>query len=326
MIKKILISLIALVMLAVIGFSVFVNMSYEKDYSEDYPVTELKVEADSARIAHGKYLALGPAHCSHCHAPMSELATIEAGGEASLAGGFGLEIDPGKFNAPNITSDKESGIGNYSDGELYRMMRYNINHKGQAVFDFMPFINMSDEDIYSIIAYLRSLDPVKQKAESSEYSFIGKAVLAMGAIKPGVPDAPVLKTIKKEVSINYGKYLAYAVANCRGCHTNRDMKTGEYIGAEYAGGLKFGPDNLTQGDVFITPNLTPDEETGIMTNWSEAQFVMRMKGGRIHDFSPMPWGAFRQMEDDDLKAVYMYLKSLDPVKNDVGKIHVPAES
>ena len=124
----------------------------------------------------------------------------------------------------------------------------------------------------------------------------------------------------------YGKYLAYAVANCRGCHTNRDMKTGEYIGEEYAGGLQFGPDNLTQGDAFITPNLTPDSKTGIMTNWNEEEFVTRMKGGRIHDFSPMPWGAFRQMEDDDLRAIYMFLMDLDPIQNDVGEVHTPAET
>lgn len=164
------------------------------------------------------------------------------------------------------------------------------------------------------------------KTENSEYSFIGKAVLAVGAIGPGQPHEPILETIQKEVSIDYGKYMAYAVANCRGCHTERDMKTGEYIGEEYAGGLQFGPDNLTQGDVFKTPNLTPDAETGIMTDWSEEEFVTRMKGRRIHEFSPLPLGAFKQMEDDDLRAVYMYLKSLDPVKNDVGAIHVPAES
>ena len=80
---------------------------------------------------------------------------------------------------------------------------------------------------------------------------------------PGVPDEPVLKSIEKGVTVEYGEYLAYAVANCRGCHTERNMETGEYIGEEYAGGLQFGPDNLTNGDVFNTPNLTPDIETGI---------------------------------------------------------------
>jgi mono/diheme cytochrome c family protein len=326
MFKKIIITLIAIVMLVVIGAVLFVNLSYEKDYSEGHPVSVLKIEGDSAMIAHGKYLAHGPAHCSHCHAPMSEFAKMESGEDVSLVGGFGLEIPPGTFYAPNITSDKESGIGNLTDGELYRMMRYNVNHKGQAVFDFMPFINMSEEDIYSIIAYLRTLEPVKIDSKHSEYSLLGKVILASGGIMPGVPDQPVLEFIEKEVSIEYGKYLAYAVANCRGCHTNRDMKTGEYIGEEYAGGLQFGPDNLTQGDAFVTPNLTPDSKTGIMTNWNEEEFVTRMKGGRIHDFSPMPWGAFRQMEDDDLRAIYMFLMDLDPIQNDVGEVYTPAET
>jgi cytochrome c553 len=326
MFKKIIITLIAIIMLVVMGAVLFVNLSYEKDYSESHPIAEMEIEGDSAMIAHGKYLAHGPAHCSHCHAPMSEFAKMENGEDVSLTGGFGLEIPPGTFYAPNITPDTESGIGNLTDGELYRMLRYNINHKGQAAFDFMPFINMSEEDIYALIAYLRSLEPQKHNSKHTEYSLLGKALLASGGIAPGVPDEPILKSIKKEVSIDYGKYLAYAVANCRGCHTNRDMKTGEYIGEEYAGGLQFGPDNLTQGDVFMTPNLTPDAETGLIAKWSEEQFVTRMKGGRIHDFSPMPWGAFKQMEDDDLRAIYMFLMNLDPIQNDVGEIHVPAES
>jgi mono/diheme cytochrome c family protein len=326
MLKKILIGLVALVLIVIIGAALFVNLSYEKDYSADFPVEELKIEADSAMIARGKYLAHGPAHCSHCHAPMSEFAKIENGEDVALTGGFGLEIPPGKFFAPNITSDEESGIGGLSDGELYRMMRHNVNHKGQAVFDFMPFINMSEDDIYSIIAYLRTLEPVKQESRHSEYSFLGKAILASGGIQPGVPDKPVLKSIEKGVTIEYGKYLAYAVANCRGCHTERNMETGEYIGEEYAGGLQFGPDNLTAGETYVTPNLTSDTETGLIANWTEEEFVTRMKGGRIYETSPMPWGAFAQMEDDDLKAIYMYLKSIDPVKNDIGATHVPAES
>lgn len=324
--KKVLITLLVIVVVIIAGFTGFVQFTYNKDYSESHPVPELEVEYTSEMIARGRYLANGPAHCSHCHAPMEAMDRVEAGEEVPLTGGFGLDIPPGKFNAPNITPDPETGIGSLSDGELYRMFRYNINHKGEACIDFMPFVNMSDEDIYSIIAYLRSLEPVKAESEPVKYTFLGKMVKAMGAIKPGVPDDGIPYTVKKEPTVKYGQYLAYAVANCRGCHTERDINTGEYIGEDYAGGLYFGPDNMTAGFTFIAPNLTPDPETGHIYDWDLETFMRRMQKGRLHETSPMPWGAFTQMDSIDIVAIYKYLQSLDPVQNEVPETAIPPES
>lgn len=326
MIKKILITLVVVVLVVVLGFVLFVNMSYQKDYSEQYPVTELKVEADSARLARGEYLVYGPAHCGHCHAPVEKLGALEAGEKVALTGGMGLDIPPGIFYAPNITTAEKTGIGRFSDGQLYRMLRHNVRPNGHATVDFMPFINMSEEDIYSIIAYLRSTKPVEFEGPQTELSFLGKAVMAMGMIKPVPSDEPIQQDVKKEISVAYGKYLAYAVANCRGCHTNRDLKTGAYIGEEYAGGFVFGPDNLTVGWKFTTPNLT-DDPTGVMYGWTEEQFLTRMRNGRIHETSPMPWSAVSHMDEGDLRSVYRFLKSLKPVKNEVKQTATPpAES
>ena len=324
--KKILITLVIVVVVLLLGFAGYVQLNYDKNYNEDYPVPELEVTVTPEKVERGLYLANGPAHCSHCHAPFEAMDRVEAGEEVALTGGFGLDIPPGVFNAPNITPDPETGIGKLSDGELYRMMRYNVNHKGQACIDFMPFVNMSDEDIYSIIAYLRSLEPVQAESKPVEYTFLGKAVKAMGTIKPGVPDDGIPYTVQKEPTAQYGKYLAYAVANCRGCHTDRNMNTGEYIGEEYAGGLAFGPDNMTGGYVFTAPNLTPDSETGVMADWNLETFIRRMKKGRLHKTSPMPWGAFTQMDTTDITAIYKYLMSLDPVKNEVVETAIPPES
>jgi len=323
MIKKILLTVLVVIVVALLGFVVFVNTQYDKDYSEEYPVEELNIVADSAMLARGEYLVYGPAHCGHCHAPEDKLADLEAGIKVPLSGGFGLDIPPGKFNAPNITPDKKTGIGRFSDGELYRMLRYNVRPNGHTTVDFMPFINMSDEDIYAIIAYIKSMEPVEYEAAPTEWSFLGKMVLALGAVKPGVPDQPIREKVEKSVSVEYGKYMAYAVANCRGCHTNRDMKTGEYIGEPYSGGLVFGPDNLTGGWVYTTPNLTDDPETGRMYGWSEDQFIERMRAGRVHATSPMPWSAVSHMDEGDLRAVFRYLKSLPPVKNEVKETATP---
>lgn len=80
------------------------------------------------------------------------------------------------------------------------------------------------------------------------------------------------------------------------------------------------PDSFTQGYSFVTPNLTPDPETGIMAEWTEEVFIDRFKAGRAIEFSPMPWGAFARMNDVELKALYRYLQSLDPVSNRIDQI------
>jgi mono/diheme cytochrome c family protein len=323
MIKKILLGILGLVLIIIIGFVSFIYSSYDKDYSSEYPVPDLKVEGDSAMIERGRYLAQGPAHCIDCHSPIEKVMNHEGEEDLMMSGGFGLELPPGKFYAPNITPDEEAGIGRYSDGQIYRMLRYNIRPDGQACIDFMPFFNLTDEDIYAIIAYLRTQEKVKNKMPQRELTFLGKMLLTMGAIKPSAPDQPVMKSIAEDTTIEYGKYLAYAVANCMGCHTDRDLKTGEYIGKPYAGGMTFGPDDLTRGWVYITPNLTPDSQTGIMADWDEESFVDRMKAGKMYETSPMPWTAFQQMKDNDLKAIYRYLKSVKPVAKTIAEVAFP---
>lgn len=321
--KKILLGLLGLLIIFVLGFIVYINLTWDKDYSKEYPLrTDLNIEADSTMIARGKYLVYGPAHCAHCHAPFDKLAEVEKGVEVPLTGGFGIEMPPGKFKAPNITMDNETGIGNRTDAEIYRMLRHNVRPNGLAAIDFMPFINMSEEDINAIIAYLRSTEPVESTVINSEYSFLGKALMAFGQIKPGEPDQPVPISVAKDSTVEYGRYMAYAVANCRGCHTLRDMKTGEYIGQDYSGGWVFN-DNLTRGWQFNTPNLTPDPETGFITNWTEDQFIMRMQAGRVYEYSPMPWAAFASMDEIELKAIYRYLQSLEPVKNKIAATAIP---
>jgi len=325
MIKKILLGLLILFAVFVLGLVGFVYSSYDKNYDDEYPVSDLKIESDSSIIERGKYLAQGPAHCAHCHSSLEVFLETDNPDELQMTGGFGLQIPPGRFYGPNITPHSETGIGKLSDGELYRILRYNIRPDGQACIDFMPFINMSDEDINSIIAYLKSLEEVENKMPERELSFLGKFLFATGAIKPGIPDQPILKSVKEDTTIEYGKYLAYSVANCYGCHTERDLKTGEFIGEDFAGGMVFGPDVLTKGWMFVSPNLTPDEETGFITDWDEETFIEIMSGGRAHKTSPMPWESFQNVSENDLKAIYRFLRTIKPVNNLVSSIAISPE-
>lgn len=324
--KRFLTILLALVIVIVLGTFMLVSVKYEHNYDAEFPIPEMTVEADSAMIAHGKYLALGPAHCAHCHTTLDNFEAVERGEEVPMHGGFEFALPFGSVYSSNITSDTETGIGNLSDGQLYRMFRHNIKGNGRVCIDFMPFFNMSEYDVRSIIAYVRTLEPVKNEVPENEFNFAGKAVMGL-AIKPSQPRATPPDFVKREVSVEYGEYLAFSVANCYGCHTNRDLQTGEFIGKPYAGGFTFGPDPTTQGWQFVTPNLTPDPETGIMYGWNEQQFIDRMRGGRVHLTSPMPWGPFSRLDSIDIRALYAFFQTVEPVKQDNSPfVTAPTES
>lgn len=303
----------------VIVLVIYVNRAGNKTY--DAPFPKLTASQDSALIARGKYLAFGPAHCVSCHAPMDKFDEIEHGLEMPLVGGWELTIPPGTFRAPNLTPDKETGIGSFSDGTLARALRYSIRHNGKSMFPFMPFQNISDQDLVAIISFLRSQPAIRNDLPATELSFIGKAVLAFGLVKPEAPIGTPPATVTIDSTVEYGKYLANYVANCRGCHSLRDMKTGEFVGVDFAGGMLMDSDPPIPGVSFITPNITPHESDGVMAKWDEATFISRFKAGRVYKGSPMPWGAFSRMNDLELKAVYRYLNSLDPVSGKVEKIY-----
>lgn len=318
---KVFVRILLGIIFLVAALLLYINISWHVNLDEQYPVTEITIAPDSAMLAHGKYLAEGPAHCTHCHLSMDQLETAESG-NVVLKGGFEFGLPIGKFRSPNITTDKETGIGRYTDGELYRMLRHNILPSGRATIDLMPFTTMSEYDVKSIIAYLRTLPPEKNEVPVTELNLLGKALMRF-VIRPVTPEAPIAEKVEKDSSIVYGKYLAESVANCRGCHTKRDLKTGDYIGPFYAGGFTFEPAIETGMWTFNTPNLTNDPATGIMADWTEATFINRFKViGRFHKTSPMPWGAFKQMDDTDLKAIYRFLKSLPPVENKIETIAI----
>lgn len=319
--RKLLITLAVIVVLFA-GLYTYVSIGSSKSYDSEYPIPELRVEANEKMLEHGRYLVYGPAHCAHCHSPLENIPALERGEEVDMTGGLAFAIPIGTIYAPNITPDKECGIGNFSDGQLYRMLRHNIRHDGQVCIDFMPFFNMSDYDIKSVIAFIKSKPAVKSENWENEYNFLGKAVRTF-ALKPSQPEGQLTDYIKRDSSVAYGQYLCESVANCRGCHTERDLKTGEFIGEPYAGGFQFGPDAATNGWTFTSPNITPDKDNSVIAHWDEEQFIARMRGGRVHQYSPMPWGPFSRLSEDDLKAIYRYLQTVTPVARPNAPIVTP---
>ncbi|MBM9498875.1 hypothetical protein JWG44_01215 [Leptospira sp. 201903071] len=299
------VTLLLIIAVGVIATALRQNIRYEAPYPD------VKASLDPAVIQRGERLAYGAAHCVDCHKTFeSDFSKTDP--RPSLSGGRKFELPVGIFYAPNITPDFETGIGSFSDAEIARSLRYGVHPDHTVVFDFMPFHNTSDEDLSAILSFLRSLRPVKHPIPKHELNPIGKFLKAF-VVKPAGPKGEVLKSIKVEDSIVYGEYLANSVANCSGCHTKRNM-IGEYIGEPFAGGAPM-KDSDPSKESLIPPNLTPHVE-GRITNWTEKEFIARFRQGRSIGHSHMPWEAYASMNDLELRAIFKFLKSLKPAKNE----------
>jgi len=297
----------------VIGITIALrqHLKFDAPYPEGVAASK-----DSTIIARGKYLVYGPAHCADCHAAVGTEALVDQGQEVALTGGKFFDLPIGKIYPRNITADPETGIGKLTDAQIARSLRYGVGYDGRAMFNFMPFHNTSDEDLSAIISYIRTIPPVKHEVPMHEFNMLGKIVKAF-LLEPAGPEGEVIKSIIPDTTVAYGKYLATNVANCRGCHTNRDLKTGAFIGKDFAGGFEMDSDS---NYVFHTPNLTPDKNTGHITEWSEDIFLQRFRKGKIYPQSPMPWGPFGRMSDTEIRAIYRYLRTVTAVDNKIAMI------
>ena len=329
MIKKILLGILVLVVIAIGSFYVYVQSSWDKTYDIAYP--DLQTSTDSAVIAKGKYLVFGPAHCSSCHVgSFQDLIRGDQGEVIPLKGGVEFLLGPlGKVFPANLTPDSETGIGRYEEGEIFRMMRHALKPDGTATLSpMMPFWNMADDDLEAIVSYLLSLEPVRNEVSMPEWTFIGKMVRTMSPtfypiFEPTPPEMapPMLPTVER------GEYLARYVANCVGCHTPRDQMTFEAIGPEFSGGMEFEPFPTLYEELGVdpelwtrSPNITPHPESVLSRFKSLDEWKTRFRQGRIIMHSPMDWGPFSRMSEEDLEALWIYLQGLEPVEHDVGDI------
>lgn len=314
MIKKILKWTGLILLLIIVGVAIITLFSQNKKYDAPYPA--IKSSTDSAVIARGQYLVNGPAHCADCHAPAGTEMAVNRGEIVDLPGGRPFILPIGTIFSRNITPDKETGIGNLSDETIARSLRYGVGHDGRALFDFMPFHDLSDADLAAVISYIRTIKPVKNEVPNNKMNPMGMLIKAF-VLKPVGPSGTPPKAVQEDTTVEYGAYLAKSVANCNGCHTNRDLMTGAFIGEPYAGGLVF--ESIIEPEKYecIVPNITPDPETGRMYGWTEDIFKTKLRAGKLIPHSPMPWGPFSRMSDTEIKAIYKYLQTVTPVKNKV---------
>jgi len=306
MIRKILkwtgIIIVSLLLLVTITVALRQNLEF------DAPYPQITASTDSAIIARGKEIVFGPAHCASCHSTGNADSLLDLGLEPPMGGGHEFKLPFGNFYTKNISPDKETGIGRYTDQEIARLLRYGVKPDGSAVLDFMPFHDVSDEDMTAILSYLRSQKPVKNKVPEHEIKLMGYVLKAF-MITPVGPSGEIPKAVKRDSSAAYGRYLAMNVANCNGCHTMRDM-TGGFIGEPFSGG---GPFEEPGKETLTPPNLTPHPD-GRLTGWTQETFINRFRAGKLIEHTHMPWNSYKRMSDSDLKALYNFLKSLKPAK------------
>ncbi|HZF16345.1 MAG TPA: c-type cytochrome [Steroidobacteraceae bacterium] len=317
MIRKLFIVVVLGIVVSLAGLAAWTEYAWNRKFDAPYPA--IHASTDRTVVARGQYLAFGPAHCAGCHVSPQDEARLQAGETPPLSGGVEFPLgDLGTIGSPNITPDAATGIGRRSDGEIARVIRYSVHADGRALLPFMEFQTLSDSDLTALVSFLRSQAPVSHAVAPFAVKTKGMVALAFFVKPIGPKSTPAAEPPPASDVLAYGGYLVESVAQCAGCHTNRSMTDGSYTGPRLAGGWAKESDSHP-GVTLVTPNLTPDPDTGRIARWSEDDFVQRFRAGKLVPESDMPWALFAHMTDDDLRAVYRYLRSLAPVRNDTGE-------
>jgi mono/diheme cytochrome c family protein len=309
-------SVVALVLILVL------YIQFRWDAPDGRPIPQLTVPTDSASIARGEYIYKFQAQCWGCHGGSTGVNGPPSGGRV-----FDLtDIGPGfgRWYSPNLTPDQETGLGSWSDGQIVQALREGLNKDRATLFPIMPvdwYHGMSDEDVLSVVAYLKSLPAVNNKVPQREPSFVTKALFTFGLMKPKDPITAPVSAPPRGVTVEYGGYVARNLAGCADCHTPRNLDDGHFYMDSLFAGSSF-PFGGGEEDPILSfaRNITPDEETGI-GSWTEEQFMNSVTMGLRPDstvLTPhMPYAYYKSWTIEDLQAVFLYLRSLPPVKRTV---------
>jgi mono/diheme cytochrome c family protein len=280
------------------------------------PLTSRRFQPTPERMRRGEYLVHAVNNCMGCHSKYDEKARPPV--MLSKEGAGAVLFEQGRFRivAPNITSDPETGLGKWSDDAIARAIREGIADDGHAVVPVMPYEllrYMSDEDLASVVVFLRSLPPVRSTLPPTEIPFLFARLIQ--AVPQPVTE-PVPET-DPSTPANHGAYLA-KMGHCTGCHTPLNPKFQPIPGLAMAGGAPM--------EGVASANLTPDA-SGIVY-YDEALFIATMRTGSVGARklnSAMPWWTYRNMTDVDLKAVFAYLRTLKPVHHNVDNTEPPTQ-
>ncbi len=280
--------LVGLVVVAALVLTVLGSLKVDGRYPTD--VSGIAIPTGAEAIARGKHLVEAVSLCGDCHGPN--------------LGGNVLLNDPklAVLAAPNLTNG-QGGVGAaYTDADFVRSIRQGVRPDGSPLF-IMPsnyYAHYSDEDLGAIIAYIRSVEPVDNLIPKRQTGILGRILIGAGMFPTNMPE--MLKAsgagpsqVASGETKEYGEYISY-VAACRDCH-----------GPNFAG-------NIPSSQAPYGPNLTP---SGELARWTEADFLTAFHTGQTPTgrtlSDDMPWKKYGQMTDMELKALWAYLSSLQPL-------------
>jgi len=309
--RRLLVILVVIIIL-VGAFAAFISMKGVPKYQAK--TVALKIKTTPARVERGRQLSA--MLCNDCH--MNDKTQKLTGRRMAELPQFGTVY------SRNITNDPVHGIGNMTDGQVYYLLRTGVRPDGRFLPIMAKLQKMSDEDLQSIIAFLRSdnqwvqADPTPDV--DSKYSFLAKFLTNMQLVKPmpfhnSVPEPDTTDKVK------WGEYVCLYRVECYTCHSS-DFTTDDFIYPEkskgfFGGGNKFAmPDGTTMHSL----NITMDDETGI-GKWTEDQFVKAVKTGIVPSGPALrpPMKPFVYLSDGEVRAIYAYLKTIPKITNKVDR-------
>ena len=253
------------------------------------PPHTVPIPHDSASVARGSHLVNAVGTCATCH------------GE-DLAGKVYADMGPiGIVAGPNLTPGRGGRGAVFKDEDWVRAIRFGVHRDGTTLIA-MPsevFMNMSDADLGAVVAYLKQLPPIDREMPASRFRPLGRTLLAAGKLRvltaPKTPAKPTVASVPVGVTPSYGKYLV-EISGCAGCH-----------GYGLSGGKVAGPPGIPPAS-----NITP---AGI-GSWSEIDLRRVLREGKKPSGAPidafMPWKTYAGMTDDEISAIWLYLKSVPP--------------
>ena len=255
-------------------------------------------------IARGRYLAVA-ADCAICH--------TSAGGKP-FAGGYPFNLPFGTIYSPNITADRETGIGEWNDADFLRAIHQGVDRKGEHLYPAFPYDSytyLTDDDALAIKAYLFSLPPVRNAvpANSLRFPFNQRWLMAAWSFLYN-PDRRFEPNADRSPEWNRGAYLVEALAHCGDCHTPRNLAQGLDNNRKFSGAF------VTGWSAF---NISGDRATGIAA-WSDGDLEQYLSTGyaRGHGTAGGPMAeaveaSLNHFVKSDIRAMVAYLRSIPPV-------------
>jgi len=268
-------------------------------------------------VAKGKYIFAAAGGGCGCHTEPGKAAT------GLNAGGRRFDAPFGTVYSTNITPDRQTGIGVWTDEQIIAAIRLGRRPNGERILPvhpFMAFNGMAEEDLRAVVAYLRTLPAIQRPNQPKHItvplfeSVFLPAWLAAFAVKETAPPTAPTSGVAR------GEYLVRAVGHCGECHTPRGI-TQATDNSRFLAGNPKGPENS------VVPNITPDKDTGL--SWSEEQIAEYLgtgnkpdgdvAGGLMGEVIQGTSAGYRDLTHADRLAMAQYLKTIPPIKNKIGK-------